>query len=209
LDADRAVLERRIAQFRKGKRRETQTNTKGPMTIQLTTPRVMPRQKPGRSQQDCATPDDLIHAVELRFGKIAFDLAALRETSRGADYFGPDHHDPTKRDALTNDWPRKGLNWLNPPYGDISTWAQKCCQQQAAGVDKILFLVPSSTGANWFQDLVFDKAQVLWLRGRLTFKGHDTPYPKDCILAYYHPGVSGNACWDWKGAPGRLKLKLF
>ena len=34
------------------------------------------------------------------------------------DWYGPDHDDEARRDALLVDWPTRKPNWLNPPYGD-------------------------------------------------------------------------------------------
>ena len=38
--------------------------------------RTMPAQVPGKSKQDYGTPIELIRAVEAKFGRLAFDLAA-------------------------------------------------------------------------------------------------------------------------------------
>jgi len=167
--------------------------------------RAMPAQRPRKSEQTVATPRDFLDAVEVRFGKMAWDLAATAEnciikgwgSEGGLKRFGPDHHDPKKRDAFANEWTKlKGNLWLNPPFGDIAPWAEKCAGCFSSN-RRIFLLVPASVGSNWFRHFVFNRAMVLFLSPRLTFVGHTQCYPKDLILAIYghKPGFE---CWRWK-----------
>jgi hypothetical protein len=175
---------------------------------------AMPVQKPGKSEQEVVTPWLLIDAVEKRFGRIDFDLAATPENcrvrsgglrSQWEPYFAP----PTN--SLEQDWRQiRGNAWLNPPYGrtlealhGIADWAEKC-RLSSLSLDnivldqpRIFLLVPAGTGANWYADHIWKKSLVLFLQGRVTFDGHPTPYPKDLILAVYgqQPGAE---VWDWR-----------
>lgn len=49
-------------------------------------------------------------------GDIELDCAALAVSSLGFRYFGPDHADVARRDALVLPWAAKGTRWVNPPY---------------------------------------------------------------------------------------------
>src|SRR5690606_17204709 len=84
----------------------------------------MPAQKPGRSAQDYATPRVFLDAVERRFGRIRWDLAA-HELNAVCDLWIGEH-----QDSLTVPWAEqcRGLCWLNPPFGDIEPWAAKCAR---------------------------------------------------------------------------------
>lgn len=154
-----------------------------------------PAQKPHRSKQNYATPREFLSAVEARFGRIVFDLAAEPETSAaGLAFFSKED------DALTQDWggstPEPGWLWLNPPFGDIASFAAKCAEESAKGA-KILMLVPASIGSNWFRDHVLGKAMVLGLNPRMSFDGI-AMYPKDLMLCVYAHGVNGFDQWRWK-----------
>jgi phage N-6-adenine-methyltransferase len=160
---------------------------------------AVPQQKPARSVQDVATPRDFLDAVERRFGPIALDLAANAGNSvKGNKYFGPGSTLGCT-DSLGCDWTTYGgLLWLNPPYGDLTTWAKKCAEERARGA-RIALLAPASTGSIWFAEHVWPHAYVLLLRPRLTFVGHTAPYPKDLMLALYEPGgLRGIDLWRWK-----------
>jgi phage N-6-adenine-methyltransferase len=160
-----------------------------------------------RSRESYSTPKEFMRAVETRFGKPSFDLAATPSNAKANRYY-------TKRDnALAHDWTKlKGLLWLNPPYADISPWAKKCAStifHTGGDLEGILFLVPAAVGSNWFRDHVWGHARVFFLNGRLTFDGERDPYPKDCLLAFFDPDVSSRDearastdVWNWRKDAG-------
>jgi phage N-6-adenine-methyltransferase len=150
----------------------------------------------GSSKQDYSTPRIFLDAVERRFGKLDFDLAATKENRVAHDFFGPDNHDPRFRDSLACNWSTLGGNlWLNPPFARIAPWAAKCAEPLLPRV-RIFFLVPAAVGSNWWRDFVHKKALVLFLNGRLSFDGKDG-YPKDCALCVYG-APPGYECWNWR-----------
>lgn len=151
----------------------------------------MPEQKPGRSKQDYGTPREFIEAVERRFGPISFDLAASSHNKVVDAYFDE------RKDSLKQTWRRiPGLLWLNPPFGDIDPWAEKCADESKHGA-RIAFLTPASVGANWFQDRVVPSAHVLELSPRLSFDGVH-PFPKDLVLSVFYAGLTGRSGWRWR-----------
>lgn len=166
--------------------------------------RKMPRQKPGNSVQSVGTPPEFLRAVEQRFGELRWDLAADETNHVTPEWSGPGS--PSQPDSLAGVWRElpPGLLWLNPPYGNIAPWAEKCSRWRFGDYgnsrqQRIAFLVPASVGANWFAEHVDGKAFVLFLRPRLTFVGHKDPYPKDLMLAVYGEGP-GYECWRWSAA---------
>ena len=149
------------------------------------------------SKQDYGTPWDFLDAVESRFGKLAFDLAATDENTVVPDDGVLKLHYTPQDDSLSQCWTQhKGLLWLNPPFARISPWVKKCDESHGAG-RVILLLTPASVGSNWFSVYVYRKAYVLFLRPRLTFRGADDPYKKDCMLSVYGWGP-GFDVWRWK-----------
>jgi hypothetical protein len=159
----------------------------------------MPVQKPGRSVQIVATPRELLDAVEARFGKITFDLAATRENAvvPGGWFYGPGS--THGKDALVEDWSKwRGNLWLNCEYGDIKTWAAKCFMTSSEKPrGHIFLLIPASVGSNWWGTFVDRRAAVYFLSPRVVFQGHTASYPKDIALVHFG-GKPGYACWRWK-----------
>jgi site-specific DNA-methyltransferase (adenine-specific) len=154
--------------------------------------RKMPAQKPGRSVQTYATPRPFLEAVKRRFTilEFAYDLAAEPETTAAKHFYCEEEN------SLAQDWTKiRGDLWLNPPFGSIAPWAEKCrVSRSPKGPRRIFFLTPASIGSNWFAADVWNYARVFALQGRLSFDGRD-PYPKDLILSVYGlpPGFE---IWD-------------
>jgi phage N-6-adenine-methyltransferase len=158
-----------------------------------------PKQKPGKSRQTYETPQELIDAVEHRFGVIGHDLAASKNNSVADEYFD------LKADALakSTSWLLPGVDvaWCNPPFGRIKPWAAKCCEVRDLQRWTLL-LVPMGS-QDWACEYVWGKALVLKLKGRVTFVGEAQGFIKDLIVAAYGFGVSGEQIWDWRNeVPG-------
>jgi phage N-6-adenine-methyltransferase len=158
---------------------------------------MAPKQKPGRSKQDYATPTEFLRAVQklLKIDEFSYDLAADSSNAVAPGYFTEED------DSLVQDWHViDGWMWLNPPYAHIEPWVKKAYESES----KIAVLLPASVGANWWRDWVDRKAVVLFLNGRLAFM-RDRPkwlYPKDCALLLYgvEPFEDGPwySVWNWK-----------
>ena len=160
----------------------------------------MPVQKPGRSKQDYQTPPEFLAAVKklLEIDFFDVDLAAsVNNSVAGPNYYSEENSALDEK----NSWNiGGGWAWCNPPYGTIKPWVQKALEESKKGA-RIAMLVPASVGSNWWRDYVDAMANVLFLNGRLTFKGHTAPYPKDCALLMYGPvpDNSGSySVWNWR-----------
>jgi len=159
----------------------------------------MPRQKPGKSKQNYATPSVFIADVEHRFGYLEVDLAATRFNKKAPIYYTP------QKNSLAQTWvetkaDRAKRFWLNPPYAHLWPWLRKCNREQfALSSGQILVLVPASVGSTWFEKYVWRKASIYFLEGRLCFVD-DEPYPKDLmLLCYQAPRLPVTiSIWDWK-----------
>jgi phage N-6-adenine-methyltransferase len=152
-----------------------------------------PRQKPGRSFQNYATPREFFDAVERVYGKMNFDLAADEHNTKAGSYYYDEGID-----SLKQDWTKlKGNLWLNPPFGDIAPWARKCLESCSFTAGRLIFLLtPASVGTDWFERYVHGYARVLPLLPRLSFDGR-SPYPKDLMMSLF--GVPpGFTPWRWR-----------
>jgi phage N-6-adenine-methyltransferase len=157
---------------------------------------TMPPQKPGKSEQSVQTPNEFMWAVKnlLNIGAFSYDLAAEEHNAQAIHYF------TKEQDALKQDWAAlKGWLWLNPPYAKLYPWTEKAWKAVVLGGAKIAVLVPASTGTEWWTANVSGLAHILYLKGRITFVGHTTAYPKDLALLLYRPTViGGHSTWDWR-----------
>ena len=148
----------------------------------------------GNSKQDVGTPWGFIQAVVFRFGELGADLAATKANAKARMFIEPDV------DSLKCPWYafyKDELLWLNPPFGLITPWAEKCAKESALGA-RILMLTPASVDSNWWANNVHGKAWVEFLSPRIQFEGSDDPFPKPLALSCYNVCGVGYGCWRWK-----------
>lgn len=164
--------------------------------------RTVPKQKPHRSEQTVSTPWSLIKAIEYRFGKLQWDLAASHDNAKAPNFITQKSHNAQDNllvaDSLTVDWHRlepTGLLYLNCPFGDIAPWAKKCYEESQKGAK--IFLLTPLTCSKWHSDWIYGKAYIMALTPRITFENHTTAFPKDLQLAFFNSGIRGNEIWRW------------
>lgn len=145
----------------------------------------------GSSRQDYETPWEFIRSVEARYAPIYLDLAASNTNYKAERYYSE------RSDSLGLVWhAHGGLLWLNPPFNEITPWAEKCALESAKGA-RILFLTPASVDSNWWKNYVHGKAWVDFLSPRISFDGKN-PFPKPMSLAVYGVCGVGYGPWRWK-----------
>jgi len=161
------------------------------------------------TKQDYGTDKRLLKALANKGFVIDFDLACTRENCVVNKYPVSNGFYYPEDDAFSYNWSdietsEGGWLFLNPPFANIRPWAQKCWHQTITG-SKIILLTPASVGSTWFQDFVFNKAHVFFLKGRLKFEGAKPnpntgkvdPYPKDCMISVFDNFHTGFNIWDW------------
>lgn len=143
------------------------------------------------TRQDYGTPWPFIHAIEKRFGPIAFDLAASHENTKAPRYF------TEAEDSLAQDWTKlEGLLFLNPPFKVLDPWAKKCAESASIRT-RIILLTPASIATDWWWKWVRPHAVVYAIQ-RITFEGETAGYPKDLQIAVFGMGATGLGRWRWK-----------
>jgi phage N-6-adenine-methyltransferase len=132
------------------------------------------------------TPKDFFASVNEEFD-FGLDAAALsNSTLIPSNWYGPDHPDPIRRDALVRDWTSDAGGkpiWLNPPYGRvIGQWVKKANQEaQRGGI--VVCLVPARTDTHWWHNYCIHH-EVRFLRGRLKFGNskNSAPFPSALVV---------------------------
>lgn len=77
--------------------------------------------------------------------------------------------------------------WMNPPYGrDIIRWVRKAYMESQEGA-LVVGLLPASTDTMWWHEWVQGKAEVRFVRGRITFVGEGGQSPHPHAIAVWRP----------------------
>lgn len=130
------------------------------------------------------TPQDFYDKLNDEF-HFMLDAAATDKTAKCPQYFTPE------TDGLTQSWRCNGAVFCNPPYGrDIGKWVKKAYEESRCGG-----MIPSRTDTSYFNDYIYGKAEIRFLRGRLHFTDEQgntkDPAPFPSMLVIYNG--KGNA----------------
>lgn len=112
------------------------------------------------------------------------DAAALSSSALCQNWYGPDHPEPSRRDAFLNDWCQDGKTiWLNPPYGrTMKQWLAKADLEASHGAT-VVCLIPARTDTSWWHDYCM-KHEYRLIRGRLKFNEgkDDAPFASALVI---------------------------
>jgi hypothetical protein len=135
-------------------------------------------------REDWATPWWVVETTAAMLGNAGFalDACAMETTRKAPDYYGPDHIDPDKRDALLVDWPATVV-WCNPPFGAKAAkefaWRAQVCASKGG---LVAFVLPNSkTEQLWHIDLMLDHRTIglIHVEGRVWFEAAGRPVRKN------------------------------
>ena len=145
------------------------------------------------------TPQDLFDELDAEY-KFNLDPAASEGNAKCRDFY------TVEQDGLSKPWHvlrawrehRSDFNifgakvtpgrvFCNPPYGrKIGDWLRKAEAEFLSGnAELIVMLLPARTCTAWFHDYVYNKAEVIFLRGRITFEGAPSGAPFPSMLAIW------------------------
>lgn len=122
------------------------------------------------------TPKDLFEGLNKQYD-FNLDVCATKENAKCACFFDK------KDDGLIKEWKRKRI-WCNPPYGnEISKWVKKAYDSRFDN-EIIVMLLPARTDTRWFHEYIYNKAEVVFLKGRLKFGNskNSAPFPSMIVV---------------------------
>ena len=136
------------------------------------------------------TPQPFFDELNKEFN-FTLDPCATKKSAKCKKFFTP------IEDGLKQDWEGHTV-FCNPPYGrQIGKWVKKCYEEGQKPNTTIVLLIPSRTDTRYFHDYILGKAQIRFIKGRLTFWDLDgkkyinkdfksmTPAPFPSLLAIY------------------------
>ena len=125
-----------------------------------------------KKSDDWSTPKDFYEKLDKEFS-FTFDPCPLRSEDKNAMFI---------------DW--KGRVFCNPPYSNIRNFLEKGVLEIKRGnAEKVVFLIPARTDTKWFHDLVYGKAEIRFIKGRLKFGDAKDNAPFPSMLVIYQKKV--------------------
>lgn len=124
---------------------------------------------------DWTTPQPLFNAFHKRFN-FTIDAAADPNNARLPRFW-------TKEDnALFQDWTGERI-WCNPPFGrEQIPFVEKAGLREA---DISVLLLPVRTDTKLWHNHIFNKARIIFLKGRITFEGTKNNHPSAFALCIW------------------------
>jgi phage N-6-adenine-methyltransferase len=146
------------------------------------------------------TPPELYDRLDREFS-FSLDAAALEGSKLAPLWYGPNHTDETRRDALNVSW-EGATTFLNPPYGrTVGDWIRKAHKESRRG-STVVVLVMACTETRWFREIAWKADELRFIQGRVKFlRGDGTPAaasPKGSVLIVFRPNVPPDG---WAGGP--------
>jgi phage N-6-adenine-methyltransferase len=131
------------------------------------------------------TPVEFWEELNREFS-FTLDAAALEQSTLVCDnWYGPDHNDLLRRDALLRNWHEDDMDgtvWLNPPYGRAIKLFMAKANEEAKRGATVVCLVPARTDTNWWWDSCIQH-EVRFIKGRLKFGGNKpAPFPSALVI---------------------------
>lgn len=128
------------------------------------------------------TPHDLFNSLNKLY-QFTLDPCANRENANCEKYY------TIEDNGLLQSWKGERV-FCNPPYGrNIGSWIRKCYDEVMLNdCELVVLLVPARTDTAWFHDYIYNKFDIEFLRGRLTFScvGR-APFPSMIVIMTKSP----------------------
>ncbi len=125
-----------------------------------------------------ATPQALFDELDAEF-HFTLDPCANSENYKCAVYY------TKEQDGLSQDWGGHVV-FCNPPYGrQIKNWVEKASNESQKPDTTVVMLIPARTDTTYFHDFIYNKAEIRFIRERITFvgdKNYPAPFPSMIVV---------------------------
>lgn len=132
------------------------------------------------------TPKGLFDELHKKY-RFGLDAAALSTSTLVPEsWYGPDHLDEKRRDALSRSWlsdTKTQTVWLNPPYGRLIGLFLKKASEEATKGATVVCLIPARTDTRWFHEYCLNY-EIKFIKGRLKFGSstNSAPFPSALVV---------------------------
>lgn len=101
-------------------------------------------------------------------------------------------HYTIRDNGLQQDW-SNDVVFMNPPYGrDIDKWIRKAYGESLRGAI-VVCLIPARTDTSYWHDYIFNKSEIRFIRGRLSFGDGKNPAPfPSAVIIYNNKGMTND-----------------
>lgn len=122
------------------------------------------------NRDDWETPQDFFDKLNTQY-HFTLDPCSSNTNAKCSKHY-------TERDnGLEQDWGGEVV-FCNPPYsrkGGQDLWVKKCYEESLKPNTTVVALLPARTDTKRFHQYILNKAEIIWIEGRLVFEINGKP----------------------------------
>ena len=124
------------------------------------------------------TPNDLFNKLDNIY-HFTLDPCSTDQNAKCEKHF------TINNDGLSQSWENERV-FMNPPYGrKIGNWIKKASDESEHAL--VVCLIPARTDVSYWHEFIFNKAKIIFLKGRINFvrsdgKSGPAPFPSAVII---------------------------
>lgn len=123
-----------------------------------------------------ATPQHIFDELDSEFG-FDLDVCANESNHKCENYYS------IEQDGLSQDWAGHRV-FCNPPYSNIAKWVEKAFYETKSKNTLVVLLIPSRTDTKYFQNYIYNRSEIRFVKGRLKFGNskNSAPFPSMIVI---------------------------
>lgn len=123
-----------------------------------------------------ATPQHIFDELNNEF-EFDLDVCANESNHKCDDYYS------IEDDGLSKDWSGRRV-FCNPPYSNIAEWVKKAFYETKNDNTLVVLLIPSRTDTKYFQNYIYNRSEIRFIKGRLKFGNskNSAPFPSMIVI---------------------------
>ena len=123
-----------------------------------------------------ATPQHIFDELNNEF-EFDLDVCANESNHKCDDYYS------IEDDGLSKDWSGRRV-FCNPPYSNIAEWVKKAFYETKNDNTLVVLLIPSRTDTKYFQNYIYNRSEIRFIKGRLKFDNskNSAPFPSMIVI---------------------------
>lgn len=123
------------------------------------------------------TPQDFYNELNKEFA-FTLDPCGTQENHKCKKFF------TAEENGLLQDWGGGHRVFCNPPYSKIAEWVEKAYRETRKDNTVVVLLIPSRTDTRYFQNYIYHRSEIRFVKGRLKFgqSKNSAPFPSMIVI---------------------------
>ena len=123
-----------------------------------------------------ATPQNIFDSLNAEFS-FNLDVCATANNHKCERYY------TQEQDGLKQAWGGYRV-YCNPPYSNIASWVKKAYYESFKPNTLIVMLIPARTDTRYFQEYIYHRTEIRFIKGRLKFGDakNSAPFPSMIVI---------------------------